>query len=84
MPTIRWSNGQTDTAETWEALLTLIGETQPEPMGDEQIREELAKRAWRWTLTNVDPSLPAALFFGELEHAKVIVISSSTTNGKGV
>jgi hypothetical protein len=74
MPTITWSNGQQDSASTWEALEELVRETQWRYYTPEGFRTAMAKRAWRWSRTEIDPDVDAETFFAELAHAKLVTI----------
>lgn len=74
MVEILWSNGQRDSAESWDALLDKIRLDQPRSYTDRQFRLELARRTQLWAGFRVDPSLPAAELFKELCYAKMIVV----------
>lgn len=70
---VRWSNGQVDTAATWEELLEVVRADQFRDYPEDEFRRVLAKRAWRWSRWPVNPDLPAELLFQELAMAKLIV-----------
>ena len=74
MVTIRWSNGQEDSADTWQELLDRVRKFQWSVMPEDEFRGVIAKRAWRWTLTSIDAELPPAGLFAEMERAKLIEI----------
>ncbi len=74
MPTVIWSNGKVDQAETWEQLETLIRLDQWSGMDPEEFREEMAKRAYRWSGLRIDRGLTAQDFFAELAAAYLIEI----------
>jgi hypothetical protein len=71
---ILWSNGQRDSAESWDALLDKIRSDQMRPYTEGQFRKELARRARIWSGFRIDHTLPAPMLFKELEYAKVVVI----------
>lgn len=74
MRAVTWSNGHIDRARTWQALLDGIRATQWHDYSEEEFRAVMAKRAWRWSKTEIDIGAPPARFFEELEYAKLLVI----------
>lgn len=74
MPIIRWSNGHEDKAPTWQALLDLVRDTQWHPMSEDEFRDAMAKRAYRWSHARVDRTLPPVEFFAALADARLIEI----------
>lgn len=78
MIAVRWSNGQIDMARSWAELLTLVRKTQWATMDEQEFRELLAKRAWRWSLVAIDPAAPARRFFQELAEARLVEILTTT------
>ena len=73
-PTITWSNGKVDRAPSWQALMDKVRKTQIVSMDEHQFRLEMAKRALRWSRTEIDPWAPPHEFFRELARALMIVI----------
>lgn len=78
MVAVRWSNGQIDTARSWQELLDLVRKTQWSLMPEDEFRYMLAKRAWRWSLTPVDTEATPRRFFKQLERARLVEILTST------
>jgi hypothetical protein len=74
MPSVKWSNGQEDTAATWEALEEVVRETQWRPYDADEFRSAMQKRAWRWSTTRINVEGDSHAFFRELEYAKLIII----------
>lgn len=73
-PTIRWSNGQRDTAPTWEALEDKVRAVQWWEYEPDEFRQAMAKRAYRWSRTEIVTAGPSEAFFRELERAHLIEI----------
>lgn len=78
---VRWSNGQLDRAESWEALEDALRLDQFSEFTPDEFRAVLAKRAWRWSGTRVDTDISSAEFFMELAWAKLIEIVDVTKKG---
>jgi hypothetical protein len=74
MVAVRWSNGQVDTARSWAELLEVVRKTQWTLLPEQEFRYMLAKRAWRWSLTPVDPDTTPRRFFKQLERARLVEI----------
>lgn len=74
MPTILWSNGKRDTADSWQALLDKVRKDQPTRMSETRFRSEMDRRARLWSGVRLDVDAPAEIFFKELAYAKMIVI----------
>lgn len=74
MPTIRWSNGQTDKAATWQDLLDAVRESQWWAMPEDEFRAVLASRAYRWSRTKIDRDAAPADLFAALAKAHLIEI----------
>lgn len=79
MVAVRWSNGQIDTARSWSELLQVVRKTQWSLLPENEFRYMLAKRAWRWSLTPVDPDAPPHRFFKQLERARLVEILADPT-----
>jgi hypothetical protein len=77
MPAIRWSNGYVDKASTWQDLLDGVRMSQWNGMPEDEFRAVLASRAYRWSLTKVDPDLDVADLFVALRDAHLIEIIDS-------
>lgn len=82
MPTITWSNGQQDSASTWEALEELVRETQWRYYTERGFRTAMAKRAWRWSRYEMNAEAPADEFFHQLAMAKLITIDDDPKDEK--
>lgn len=78
MPTVTWSNGHTDHADTWEELEDHVRETQWRNYTPDGFRTAMAKRAWRWSRVEIETGCDSGTFFAELEHAKLVVIELPT------
>jgi hypothetical protein len=74
-PNVTWSNGDTMTAPTWEALEQRVRKVQWHRYAPDDFREAMAKRAWRWSGTRVDVYGTSEEFFIELERAQLVVIA---------
>lgn len=74
MPTIMWSSGEIDSADTWDEIETLAREHQFRAYRPETFREILAKRAMLWTLTEIKTDGSAEDLFLGLAAAKVVTI----------
>jgi len=78
MIVVRWDNGETDEAPTWQALLDHVRETQWHTSDTEiEFREEMARRALLWSGTVIEAAGAPAQFFRELERAKLIRIEQT-------
>lgn len=74
MPTITWSNGQQDTADTWEELEARVRDTQWRHYTERGFRTAMGKRALRWSGYEINEDAPADEFFHELTLAKMVTI----------
>lgn len=79
MPKVRWSNGQADSAPTWEALEQIIRKSQWTVRNSPDFRDEMAERAIRWSGRKIMTDCTAHEFFLELEYAKLIRIEDFRT-----
>lgn len=71
-PTVRWSNGQTDMAPTWEQLEAKVRETQWWAYEPDEFRIAMAKRALRWSGVEIDITGTSEEFFAQLRRARLI------------
>ena len=78
---VRWSNGQVDIAESWDELLERLRLIQFSEFTTAEFKSVLAKRALRWSGTDVDPDVDAGFFFLQLAWAKLIEIVDTTKKG---
>lgn len=69
---IRWSNGTTDMAATWEALEAKVRETQWWAYEPEEFRLAMQKRAYRWSGVEIDITGTSEEFFAQLRRAHLI------------
>lgn len=76
MPTIAWSNDDTTSAPTWEALEQRVRKIQWHRYAPDEFRDAMSKRAWRWSGTRINVEGSAEEFFAELERAGLIIIVS--------
>ena len=75
MIVIRWDNDERDVGSTWQELLDLVRHTQWYTYESEaEFRADMARRAFNWSLTEIDTGGTAEEFFRELERARVIRI----------
>lgn len=74
MKAVTWSNGRVDRAPTWQKLLDKIRADQWHDYDEDEFRAVMAKRAWRWSKTEIDMGAAPARFFEELEFAKLLVV----------
>ncbi len=75
MVTVRWDNGETDEAPTWQALLDHVRDTQWGTYDtEEDFRVDMAVRALRWSSTEIDHGGTPEHFFMELERARLVTI----------
>jgi hypothetical protein len=75
MVAIEWGDGRQLAASTWDELFHMVREKAWNGLDEDSFRQEMAKRALRWSGTVIDPWLPARKFFRELERARMLVIS---------
>lgn len=75
---VEWSDGRQQWAPTWQALLDETREYQWSHVSERTFRAELAKRAIRWSRTEIDPWLPAGKLFKELERARMLIVIGYT------
>lgn len=78
-----WSNGQHDTAETWQELLDKVRLSQPRVLSEAKFRKELGRRAQLWSGFRIKTDLPPKELFLELSYAKVVVITEDNHDQKG-
>jgi hypothetical protein len=75
---VRWENDERDAGSTWQELLDHVRNTQWCPYETEaEFREDMARRAFNWSLTEIDTSGTAEEFFRELERARMIWIEQA-------
>lgn len=72
MPSVMWSNGQVDTAKTWEELEDRVRHDQWWAYGPSEFRVEMQKRCLRWSGVEILTTGSSRQFFNELERAKVV------------
>lgn len=77
---VRWSNGHVDTARTWQTLLDRIRYSQWTVWTEEQFRAVLAKRALRWSGTEIDYLARPRRLFRELERAGMVEVLNPYEN----
>lgn len=77
-PTVSWSDGSRSSARTWEALEQAVRKAQWHRWSEDDFREVMQKRAWRWSRTRISIDGNAAEFFAELERARLVAIESDT------
>ena len=75
MPMVRWPDGSTLSAETWEEMLELLAGEQWTPTSGARVRREMARRARRWSGTTIDTDGTPEHFFQELERAQLLTIA---------
>ena len=75
---VEWSDGRQVWAPTWNEMFQEIKGVQWSEYGVREFRAEMAKRAIRWSGTEIDPWLPADKFFKELQRARLLIIISGT------
>lgn len=71
---VRWSNGHVDAAPDWQALLDKVRLTQWHYWDEQAFRNVIAKRAMRWSGTEIDSQAPPEMLFRELERARLVEI----------
>lgn len=74
MVTVQWSDDSRTSAGTWEELTARVATIQWHVYTAEQMKHVLAKRAYRWSGTPVDPSAGDREFWRQLEKAKLVII----------
>lgn len=74
MPRVLWSNGREDAARSWVALLEVVRTTQFRVIAPDKFRDELARRAWLWSGTYIDPESRPRDLFEQLEKAHLLKI----------
>jgi hypothetical protein len=75
---IRWPDGSRTVADTPEALIRAIGQLQWEPIDELRTRQRLSDRAWVWSKTAIDETLPAREFVQQLAEADMFVIEQES------
>lgn len=76
MVRVRWSNNRIDAAPTWEELEKRVRVDQWGEFTEEEFRAVMAKRAWRWSRTDIDTDGSSELFFRELERAGLVLVET--------
>lgn len=71
---VEWADGKQSWCDTWDELFNTVRDAQWSHLDDQMFRSEMAKRAMRWSRTQIDPWLPAGKFFKELERAHMLVV----------
>jgi hypothetical protein len=75
MPAALFPDGAVHTASSWDALLEQVNRLPwNRDLTPEEFRHAMAKRAWVWSESNVDPYLPAKQFVQALEMAGLLRI----------
>jgi len=82
MPTITWSNEKSDHAKTWEELETAVRLDQWWALDPDEFRQEMAKRAQRWSGTEIVTAGSSEQFLRELERAKLVRIETDDDDEK--
>ena len=82
MPTIRWSNGRSDFAPTWEGLEQKVRDDQWWDFTPDEFRIAMQKRARLWSSTEISTVGTSEEFFAELARAKLIVIEPDGSDPK--
>lgn len=72
MPKIVTQDGVTIRATTWESLLAMVRSYQMRPMTEDQLRDELAKRAFILTGREIDVDGTAESLFREMARVGMI------------
>ena len=75
---VEWSDGRQVWAPTWNEMFQAVRGVQWSEYGVREFRAEMAKRAIRWSGTEIDPWLPVDKFFKELQRARLLIIISGT------
>lgn len=74
---IRWPDGKEYGGNSWSDLLRRINALPwNEHMDESEFRQELARRAYVWSETIVNPAAPPATLFRELAKAGALEILS--------
>lgn len=79
---IEWTNGKIDEAGTYEALEDLVRADQFREYGPVEFREEMAKRAYRWSLAKIDTTGTSEDFIRELAYARLVRIDDDSKGEK--
>ena len=74
---VKWKSGGSTSAITAQELLNEIGEFQWNDYTERALRVELSWRAWVWSRTDVDESLPAPDFVRALAEADLFELVES-------
>lgn len=76
---ILWPDGSRYESNTWDGLLEQV-RSHPwnAEMGSEEFRHSLAKRAWVWNFTEIDPAGTAAEIFRGLVDAGLVKLIRPT------
>lgn len=77
MHAIIWSNGERTTARTWAAMFEKVRASQWRELDEQEFRTELAKRAYVWSRTEIDPYGTYRELFYELARAGLVVIEGA-------
>ncbi len=78
MPTITWSNGKVDTADSWELLLDHVRKTQWHRYDDHKFRLIMRRRALLWSGVKISIDCTAEQFIRELQYAKLVVVNDDS------
>lgn len=74
---VKWKSGGSTSATTAQDLLNEIGQFQWNDFTERALRVELSWRAWVWSRTDVDESLPAPDFVRALAEADLFELVDS-------
>ncbi len=79
---VRWSNGSVTAAADWQELLDKVRRLQWWDWSEEVFRQVLAKRAYRWSKTEIDWEADPETLFLELERAHLVEILGPNDDGR--
>ena len=71
---VEWSDGRITSGATWIDLMEKVRGMQWRDLTVEEFRLEMAKRALRWSRTEIDPWLTPRKFFQELQRAQMLIV----------
>jgi hypothetical protein len=75
---VEWSDGRQVWAPTWQGMFDAVKDDQWSEYDARAFRAEMAKRAIRWSRTEIDPWLPTPKFFKELQRARLLIVIATT------
>lgn len=79
---IRWSNGSVSAAADWQSLLDAVRLQQWHTWTEEEFRLVLAKRAMRWSGTDIDYAAEPEDLFMELHRARLVEVLGPNDDDK--